>query len=132
MREADVARLLTIAAAVDNRNLVGAQGRAAVAAWGMVIGDLSYEECVWAIAEHRREAPGVYLEPGHVRELVLARRAEVSDALQGERAALEAFVRYTGASLQEAAERWSDEAWCSEQIEAARRRHRAKALEAGA
>jgi len=130
VRRADVARLLTIAAAVDNRKLEGVQGEAAVLAWEQIVGDLELAECVAAMAEHRRTRPDVYLQPGHVRELVLGAREE-SAALESERRALRAFVAFTGASPIEAAERWGDAAWRAAQEDEARREHRARALEAG-
>lgn len=35
--------------------------------WHGLIGDLGYAEASEAVVMHRRERPGVYLEPGHVR-----------------------------------------------------------------
>lgn len=129
MRRADVARLLTIAAAVDNRNLDGVQGDAAVGAWGQVIGHLGFEECVAAVAQHRRTAPGVYLEPGHVLAIVEA--AAPADDISAERAALDRFVAYTGMPRELVAARWNDQEWKDEQINEARTAHQQRALEGG-
>lgn len=79
MRDADMARLLTIAAAVDHRDLSGVAGKAAVAAWMQAIGDLEYEECVEALGMHRRSSTE-YLQPAHVARLVF-------DVVRPERAA---------------------------------------------
>lgn len=69
MRDADMARLLTIAAAVDHRDLSGVAGKAAVAAWMQAIGDLGYDECVEALGVHRRSSTE-YLVPAHIAEIV--------------------------------------------------------------
>lgn len=132
MREAAVARLLTIAAAVDNRNLTGAQGEMAVAAWMQVLGHLpdeAYGACVDAIGEHRRTRPDDYLQPGHVLALVEA-TAEVTP-LDAEREALRQFVTYTGVAPAEAAAHWNDPAWRAAAVDAARGEHRARAIETG-
>lgn len=92
MRDADMARLLTIAAAIDHRDLSGVAGKAAVAAWMQAIGDLGYEECVEALGMHRRSSTE-YLQPAHVARLVFdvvrPERAEAAAAV----AAFEADVR---------------------------------------
>jgi hypothetical protein len=79
VRDADMARLLTIAAAIDHRDLSGVAGKAAVAAWMQAIGDLEYEECVEALGMHRRSSTE-YLQPAHVARLVF-------DVVRPERAA---------------------------------------------
>lgn len=125
-------KLLMAAAAIDNRRLDGVQGEAALAAWMQTIGDLGYQECVQALAEHRRSAPGVWLEPGHIFALVTESRAQGPSELDRERAAFDEFVEYTGIEPRRAAERWNDEPWKREQIDVARKAHRQRAIEAGA
>lgn len=66
------ATVLAKAAAVDNRDV----GQAAVMAWHEIIGDLELAECLEAVARHRRDQPGVYLEPGHVRRIAKVIRDE--------------------------------------------------------
>lgn len=67
-----VSHVLAKAAAVDNRDV----GRAAVLAWNEVIGDLDFEDALAAVTRHRRESPGVYLEPGHIRRIARIIREE--------------------------------------------------------
>jgi hypothetical protein len=73
--KAQAAMLLAKVAAVDNR----IQSIAAVMVWAEALQDLTIDECIDAVDEHRRNSPGVYLEPGHVRAIVKARRADRAD-----------------------------------------------------
>lgn len=129
MRRSEVARLLAIAAAVDNRRLDGIAGEAALEAWMPVVGDLDYPLAVLAIHEHRRERPDVYLQPGHIREIVLAARERAMPAEVQEREALGAFVSYTGVDRDVAAAHWGDAAWREQQLDVARRAHYTAAIE---
>lgn len=72
MNVQQTAAVLAKAAAVDNRDV----GQAAVMAWHEIIGDLDLAECLEAVARHRRDSPGVYLEPGHVRRIAKVIRDE--------------------------------------------------------
>lgn len=129
VRRSEVARLLAIAAAVDNRRLEGIAGEAALEAWWPVVGDLDYPAAVLAIHEHRRERPDVYLQPGHIRQTVLAAQERAVDSLEQERAALMAFVAYTGVAGEVAAAHWGDAGWREEQLDVARRSHYVAAIE---
>lgn len=129
MRRSEVARLLAIAAAVDNRKLDGIAGEAALEAWLPVVGDLEYPAAVQAIHEHRRERPDVYLQPGHVRQLVLAARERAMSALLSERSALGQFAAFTGLPVDVVAERWADAEWRESELARARRSHYVAAIE---
>lgn len=131
MLASEVAALLTIAAAVDHRRLDGDAGRAAVAVWADALEGLGFEECKAAIREHRLTAPGVYLEPGHIWQLAQASRSSrAPDGAEAERAALAAFVDYTGVTREDAAAHWNDYAWRSARLNEARHDHKRKALKA--
>jgi hypothetical protein len=63
--------LLVRASAIDHR----AVNDMIVVAWQEVLADVSYQDGVLALVEHRRSQPGVYLEPGHlVQALRVARQ----------------------------------------------------------
>lgn len=64
--------LLTAVAAGDRRQI----GEADITAWTAVIGELPLDECLAAVVVHRRESPGVWLEPGHLLKIVRAARLE--------------------------------------------------------
>jgi len=68
----DMVDLLTAVAAGDRRQI----GEADITAWTAVIGDLGRDECLAAVVVHRRERPGVWLEPGHLLAIVRAARTE--------------------------------------------------------
>lgn len=78
MNRNDMIDLLTAIAAGDRRQI----GEADIAAWTPVIGELGRDECLAAVVVHRRERPGVWLEPGHLLAIVRAARTT-----QGSRAA---------------------------------------------
>lgn len=61
MKKSEMAKLLGVAALVDNR-VVTAE---VVEAWHEAIGDLSYEQARRALAVHRRESTE-YLQPAHL------------------------------------------------------------------
>lgn len=117
-------KLLALAATVDNRHVTPEQ----VAGWSAAIGHLPYEACVEALWEHRRSSTE-YLQPAHIAALVAVGRPV--DDLAAERAALESFCAYTGASREVAAARWADRGWREERLDVARRDHLQKALKAG-
>ena len=54
--------LVALASAVDNRQITDIT----VNEWMHALHDLEIGDCVEALREHRREKPGVYLEPGHI------------------------------------------------------------------
>jgi len=62
MLKSQTAELLAIAAAVDNRKPTPAM----LSAWHDVVGDVEYEDARAALVSHRKNSPGVYLEPGHI------------------------------------------------------------------
>lgn len=64
MNKTEMAKLLTIASAIDNRKLT----TEAVEAWFMVIGDIDYDVAVEAVRQHF-DASTDYLVPNHVRVL---------------------------------------------------------------
>lgn len=45
-----------------------------ITAWCEVLGDLDYTEAMSALSEHRRTAPGVWVEPGHLVNILIRRR----------------------------------------------------------
>lgn len=117
--------LLAEAALIDHRTVT----EEIVAEWSLVIPeDVTVEEARAALLEHRREAPGVYLEPGHIVQLVRAGRAREGGPLVAERAALARFAAYTGIPREVAAARWSDRAWVEAETDAARKAHKQAAI----
>lgn len=66
----EVAQLIAIAGGVDGRETT----QLAIGAWLEVLGDVTFEEARTALVEHRREEPGVRVEPGHLRRRALAGR----------------------------------------------------------
>lgn len=54
--------LVALASAVDSRQITDIT----VNEWMHVLRGLDITDCVEALREHRREKPGVYLEPGHI------------------------------------------------------------------
>lgn len=85
MNHDELVDLLTAVAVYDRRQV----GRADITAWTPVVGDLDLEDCLTAVVAFRRDQPGVWLEPGHIRQLVKA--AHRDRALRDStRAALEA------------------------------------------
>jgi hypothetical protein len=89
MNRDDVIDVLTAVAAADRRTV----GHADVDIWHGVIGDLDRDLALRAVRDHLRAHPGVWLEPGHVRQRVrAARRDELdrSDQTDPARIALEA------------------------------------------
>jgi len=73
MEKAQTARLLAVAAVVDNRRVEPAT----VEAWHEVLGHLDYGACRRALAEHRRSSTA-YLQPAHIVALVDQERDEVA------------------------------------------------------
>ena len=72
----EMAQLLTFAAAVDSRKVTDPM----VLVWHQIIGDLDYGVACVALQEHRRNCPGVYLEPGHILsqvKIAVAKRREL-------------------------------------------------------
>lgn len=72
MRASDAAVLLGAAAAIDNRVVSDTTAKE----WGRALAGLGPDECLAALRTFRRTRPGVYLEPGHIRELVRIVRDE--------------------------------------------------------
>ena len=66
MNPSEAAQLLGLAAAIDNRKA----SEIAAIEWANELPDLSLTECIAALRKFRRTRPGVWLEPGHIRELV--------------------------------------------------------------
>ena len=62
MNRTQTAQLLTLIAAVDRRTISAAD----VEVWHSILAPLDYARCEAAVLDHRRHAPGVWLEPGHV------------------------------------------------------------------
>lgn len=68
MDREDVLDLLSLVASTDNRTI----GDMDVALWHQLLGKYGKDDCCDAIIAHRREQPGVWLEPGHVVQRVKA------------------------------------------------------------
>lgn len=64
MNKTEMAQVLTIASAIDNRKL----SPEAVEAWFMVIGDIDYDVAVEAVKQHFDSSTD-YLIPNHIRVL---------------------------------------------------------------
>jgi hypothetical protein len=62
MDQDDIRDLLAIVQAVDSRDI----GDVDVTMWLTLLSGLHKDDCLGAIMAHRREEPGVWLEPGHV------------------------------------------------------------------
>lgn len=77
MNRNDVIDVLTVVAAATRRTV----GNADVDIWQEIIGDLDKARCLKAVRDHLADAPGVWLEPGHVRQRV---RAAIRDELERE------------------------------------------------
>lgn len=69
MNKTEMAKLLTMASAIDNRKI----GTETVEAWFMVIGDIEFEIAVEALKTHFNDS-SEYLIPNHIR--VLATKIE--------------------------------------------------------
>lgn len=73
MNRNEVVDLLSTVAAHDRRTV----GQVDVDVWNTTIGDLPLGACLRALAAQIRECPGVWIEPGHIAQRVIAeRRAE--------------------------------------------------------
>lgn len=70
MNRNEVIDLLTAVAAHDRRTV----GQSDVDVWLTTIGDLPYPRCLMALAAQIRECPGVWIEPGHIAQRVIAER----------------------------------------------------------
>lgn len=68
----DVLNLLAIIASVDRRTV----GEVEAEEWLRLIGKYDESDCLEAVEAHRREQPGVWLEPGHVVQRVRAMRRD--------------------------------------------------------
>jgi hypothetical protein len=66
MNKADIVDVLTAVRAGDNRTV----GQGDVEMWFQVIGDLPKDLSIKAVVEHRKTSPGVWLEPGHINQIV--------------------------------------------------------------
>lgn len=73
----DVIDLLTIVAVGDKRTV----GQSDAIQWHRIIGHLNRDECTEAIEAHRREQPGVWLEPGHILGRVKAKQRDRLDRM---------------------------------------------------
>ena len=75
MLRSQVARLLAKATVVDNRTV----DEFTVEAWHEILHDVDYDDAMTALTDHRRNKPGVWLEPGHIIEGVrVLRRARLA------------------------------------------------------
>ena len=73
MNRNDLIDILTVIQVIDHRTI----GEADIIAWGDLIGDLPKDLALQAVRDHRREQPGVWLEPGHVYARVRAIRQDL-------------------------------------------------------
>ena len=96
MNVTQTSALLAEVQVIDNRRV----DEATLRYWHGLIGDLGYAEASEAVLMHRRERPGVYLEPGHVRanvdrirRAVAAPTDDFGNALPVDAAALDAQRR---------------------------------------
>jgi len=63
--------LLVQASAIDSRRVTELM----ITAWQQILANVPFEDGVNALIEHRRTAPGVYLEPGHIVQQARIARA---------------------------------------------------------
>ena len=68
MNRNDIIDILTAVQAVDHRSI----GETDITVWGAIIGKLPNALALQAVIDHRRECPGVWLEPGHIHGRVRA------------------------------------------------------------
>ena len=54
--------LLILASAIDHRTV----DDGIVSVWQQILADTQYKPALQALTDHRRNSPGVYLEPGHI------------------------------------------------------------------
>jgi hypothetical protein len=73
----DVIDLLTIVQVGDNRTV----GETDIGFWFGMLGPFDKDDCLDAILAHRRDQPGVWLEPGHVSGRVRAARRDRLDRM---------------------------------------------------
>lgn len=71
MNLAETHQLLTVIAAVDNRNF----DDATVTTWRQILAEQQFDDCYAAAVDHLRDDPDTYLMPGHIhrRATALAR-----------------------------------------------------------
>ncbi|GAA0960279.1 hypothetical protein [Frigoribacterium faeni] len=71
MNHMETEALLIQVAAIDSRTV----SDLTVAAWQAVLADMSYADAEQAHIAHRRNNPGIYLEPGHlIQQKCIARQ----------------------------------------------------------
>ena len=75
MNRNDLIDILTVIQVIDHRTI----GEADIIAWGDLIGELPKDLALQAVRDHRREQPGVWLEPGHIVARVRAIRQDRYD-----------------------------------------------------
>lgn len=75
MTRADMSRLLTLAAAFDNRMI----DEAMIEAWFAAIGDYDFDDAKGAVASHYRSSPD-RLMPSHVTQFVAEQRHQLVEA----------------------------------------------------
>jgi hypothetical protein len=72
MNRAELIDILNAVQVGDHRSI----GQVDVDFWAAVIGDLPKDDALRAVIDHRREEPGVWLEPGHIYQRVRAIRQD--------------------------------------------------------
>lgn len=75
MTKNDVVDVLTAIAVGDRRTV----GKTDVELWNRIIGDLPKDLAMQAVVDHFADCPGVWLEPGHVKQRVRAIRRDIAD-----------------------------------------------------
>jgi hypothetical protein len=75
VNRAELIDILTAVQVVDHRTV----GEGDILMWGAILGDLSKDDALQAVIAHRREEPGVWLEPGHIHKRVRAIRQDEFD-----------------------------------------------------
>lgn len=83
----DVIDLLTIVQVGDNRTI----GEPDIGFWLGLLGPFEKDDCCAAIEAHRRDQPGVWIEPGHVVGRVRAARRDRLDRMDVEQRRLAAI-----------------------------------------
>ncbi len=81
MNRNEIIDILTAVQIGDHRTI----GQGDIDFWAAIIGEVPKDDAMKAVIDHRREQPGVWLEPGHIYQRVRAIRR---DMLEREHAAI--------------------------------------------
>lgn len=75
MNSKEAHQILIRASAIDSRKI----SDPTILAWQEVLADVSYPDAIRALVEFRRSSPSVYLEPGHIVQILRRERAREAE-----------------------------------------------------